>query len=297
MYELESIRDALLSRPSVVTDHELLGAFLGKGVRAGKKKADLKRNLTAVKFARELLEQAGSLAELVRTIGPDTLDHYGVGEVLGQRLIAGAELAIRFDYNPLTAGDLTLDSAKAEVEIQDGDYLSPDQQQHNAYRELIIRHIFAAPENLTEGELLAVLISERWLDFEATEKVLAVGTPIGEFIRSLNGGSLARYGLKRKEGCRLIAACEIAKRYHRRVHGELREIVTELPLAMLALGEQLLEAIATSPQPNLIAKAANLFRVAQDIISEVVTDRRTDIPDMEAFQRALTESGSKERKA
>ena len=205
----QEIRDLLRTDAAVVTDQQLLALVLAKGSARGRP-GKAKKSWTTVALAKDLYEMMGGcLSDLVEKTHANeiNLTHFGLGESVGSRLIAGMDLAHRWRCGFKESGDSTI-WANDRSDLR--------------------RVVFARRGTPSEADLIAVILGSTYPDTENTTHLLnEFGTP-QDLMTSL---ALDVFESFRKDGavhfrlpqtnaaiefgsfCRLLAAVELARRY------------------------------------------------------------------------------------
>ncbi len=160
------IRDVLFDDPTRVTDAQLLVLLLGTGTtRRGK--GQVKKIWSAIELAKDLLaESGGRLEHLVASARRADFDlrHFGLGRILGSRLLAAMELAHRWRRGFKRGG-------KSAIRTSDNDDLA--------------RRILKRKARLTEGELVAVLLAQSWVWQRKVGSLLAAYRSPGDMMKAL----------------------------------------------------------------------------------------------------------------
>ncbi len=202
------IRESLFEESVRLTDAQLLVLVLGMGTtRHGK--GYVKKTWTAIGLAEELLTAAGGrLEHLVAYARRADFDHrrFGLGQVLGSRIVAAMELAHRWRRGFRRGGDTGVRASK------DDD---------------LAHRILQRRVRLTEGELVAVLLSRYWIRQNEVEAALAAFSSLETMIERLTP---VVYLARRDAGawpfadspfdleptCRVLGAIELARRHRAR---------------------------------------------------------------------------------
>ncbi len=202
------VRDVLFDDPARVTDAQLLVLVLGTGTtRQGK--GQVRKIWPAMELANDLLaESGGRLEHLVASACRDDFDlrHFGLGRILGSRIVAAMELAHRWRRGFKRGGN-------PAIRTSDDD-------------DLALR-ILKRKVRLTEGELVAVLLSSYLVvqkevgsllaAYASPEDMMKALTPAA-FQGSCDAGTWRWLGFRCEfdSACRLLAAIELARRHRAR---------------------------------------------------------------------------------
>ncbi len=269
-----TIRQALFEDSSKPADSHLLALVLGNGsrhqYRAGKR---IRKLRTATELAEALIEAAGGrLAHLVARVHNDELDFhdYGVGQVLGSRLIAALELAHRYAQRLRRGGNPSIRPD-----------LTPPVD-----RQVLERRI-----RPTEGELIAILLDRDLPEGKLTRRLLAAYPSPAHLIATLEKTdfeaafeshscdqrhSASGIEMRTPTCCRLLAATEIARRHRSCARNEKLELTPAAapdlvslldpssPLG-LELREELLATLRAKPERA--ADFAQLDRLAREALT------------------------------
>ncbi len=205
----QEIRDLLRTDAEAVTDQQLLALVLAKGSARGRP-GKAKKSWTTVALAADLYEMTGgSLSDLVEKTHSNEINlaHFGLGESVGSRLIAGMDLAHRWRCDFKDGGDSTI-WANDRSDLR--------------------RVVFARRGEPSEADLIAVILGSTYPDTENTTHLLNELGTLHDLMTSL---TLDVFESFRKDGgvhlrlpkadaaiefgsfCRLLAAVELAKRY------------------------------------------------------------------------------------
>ncbi len=257
---LKEIREWLLSdlpqdRANVDED-ELLAVILGSG----------RRDMTALEVARWVLGEAENLGHLIRTIRPRDFKRYRLGPTSGIRLLAAAELVRRYYRDPDAAGD-------AAVSISGRYHL---------------RHL-EDPSQLTEGDLLSILVGHGWPAREETQAILSAAGGLADLVRSPAPSWIVEQCSSRKQAARVVALAEVAARFHAGAAGAAAAATVELALRLLDFGALVLRAVVRRPEPQLIVQCAELMEHTHRVGSELVGGERLTHPNLEAIRAALAQ--------
>ena len=149
------------------------------------------------------------------------------GPTLGSRLLATAQLSLRF-------------------------YLDPELDGDARFRDLgkLDKRVLADPSELTEGELLAVALSESWPSIEEAGELLGRYGGLSQLIRNVSGPDL-KDAYPRRIAALAVAFSEVATRFQAGAADVSTRVAVELSLAMLGLGGHILQAMVRKPQPEL----------------------------------------------
>ncbi len=210
------IQEAWFEGTVGLTDAQLLVLVLGMGTtRHGR--GVVKKTWTAIALAEELLAAAGGrLEHLVACARRDDFDlrRFGLGKVLGSRLVAAMELAHRWRRGFRRGGN-------PRIQTDAGDDLK---------QRILLRRV-----PLTEGELVAVLLARSWVWQKKAGSFLTVYPNLETLIEKLTP---AVYLARRRAGtwsrsepvfdvessCRVLAAIELARRHRARAGFEHRAL-------------------------------------------------------------------------
>ncbi len=250
------VGEALLSGPEPrrhIENGALLGLIFGGGFRGS----------TLLEGSRRVVEEAGGLVQLIRTLDAPCLERLGVGRrVRGERLLATAELARRYYREPTGTGE-------AEAGPRDG----------------VASRLLEDPSGLSDADLLGFLAGPNPSPREGAELLEAYGG-LSRLVRSVPAGPLRE--LTRNQAPRVVAMAEIAERFHAgALDGFTREAL-ELANTMLAMAAQTLEVVARRPEPELTRDCADLVRRAGDIGERLWSHGAgPPRPDLEMIRQAL----------
>ncbi len=205
------VRDAFFANPAAVTDVQLLVLLLGMGTtRHGR--GQTKKTWTAIGLATDLMNSAGGrLEHLVANARRADFDphRFGLGQILGSRLIAAMELADRWRRGFHRGGN-------ARVRLE------PDVE--------LAQEVLERKNRVTEGELVAALLGRYPRCHKETGSLIeAYGGPQG-LLESLISrvvkisddrkaalyAVLSGFDIYADAGCRLLAAAELARRHRTR---------------------------------------------------------------------------------
>ncbi len=198
------IQELLFNAPESITDAQLLVLVLGMGTtRHGKGR--VKKIWTVFALASDLLAEAGGrLEHLVATARRADFDrgHFGLGKILGSRLIVAMELAHRWRKGFKRRGN-------------PGVRLNGDFD--------LLQEVLERKEDLTEGELVVALLSEFPSEQKEAASHLASYPSPEHFVRSMtprayldSDGWRLRLLVREEAVYRLLAACELACRHRAR---------------------------------------------------------------------------------
>ncbi len=221
------------------------------------------RGTTAVGAGRRIVEEAGGLVQLIRSLDAARLERLGVGRgVRRERLLATAELARRYYHEPTGAG-------RPEVGAS----------------ESLEQGLLKDPASLSDADLLGFLAGPNPSPRLGAELLAAYGG-LSRLVRSVPGGPLRE--LTREQAPRVVAVAEIAERYHAGAVDSFAREALELAHTMLAMAAQALEVVALRPEPELTRDCAELVRRAGEL-GERLWSRGAGPPrpDLELIRQAL----------
>ncbi len=201
------IREALFDETVRVTDAQLLVLVLGMGTtRHGK--GQVKKTWSAIGLANDLLATAGGrLEHLVASARRFDFDfqRFGLGKTLGSRLVAAMELAHRWRSGFQRGGSPDIRSS------QDDD---------------LAQRIWQRQVPLTEGELVAVLLTRSWVWQSKAGTFLAPYPKLEDMMENLtpsvfearrDAGTWPCSDSDFESTCRVLATIELARRHRARL--------------------------------------------------------------------------------
>lgn len=236
------VRGLLFDDPSRVTDAQLVALLLGKG-SGRRRRGQPALTWTCLELGEAIYRDAGGeLSGLVHALRRDAIDwrDFGIGEKLGARLIAAAELAHRWRRGLRRGGDASI---RSDVDVQ--------------------RAVFEHHKGVSEGELLTLLL-ERYGRGEDTVRLLECCTSPQALIDSLEFDSFT----KTKVGS--VSRMTIADTGLELTTAQLGWLFSGLELA------RRYRAQATLEQRQISAGASGLS--ALDLVTLLDTERRLDRP-------------------
>ncbi len=204
----QQIRDLLRTDPNQVEDRDLLALIVARG--AAFRRPGQRKSRGTIGLASDIYTLVGGqLDDFVERMqsGQIDLTLFGIGESIGARLIASADLAQRWRHD-----------------FQDGEDGSIQTDDMAVLR----KTVFLRKGTPTEAELIAVLLGQSFPDDKSTVKLLEeFGSP-RNVMASLSPDGLVsfrennrpyirlpqtRAGIEFNSLCRLVAAVELARRY------------------------------------------------------------------------------------
>ncbi len=269
----QEVRDLMCSDISLAKDRHLLGVILALGA-AGRRRGRPRKSRSSLELAEALLEATGGgWVQLVDTTHADALDlsSFGIGVSIGARLIAGIELSHRWRRGFKDGGDGGMRSGD-ESELQKGVF-----QRRGIPSEAELMAVIlgaSAPDMETARGLVAALGSPRELVASLTLDVFESFRKDAVFHLRLSGSDVE---VEFASICRLVAAVELAHRYHARKGPKLPRLrVGAFGLKSPVLVELLSPTGSVDPElrnatidvlrshPELAADFARLDRLASD---------------------------------
>ncbi len=251
------IRDVLLENPAEIKDVQLLVLLLGTGTaRHGRGRT--RKTWTAIELATDLMAGVGGrLEHLVDAVRRQDFDlhHFGLGKMLGGRLIAAMELAHRWRRGFRNGGRRTI----------------------RGYPQFdLMELILERRANLRETELIAIAMTRFHRRQREVGAILKNYTSPAALIRSLTPQVLTANlypDLDIQERDRLYAAVELARR-HRAREGTER---FELKPGDFGLSSRYLLKLLSPGSPLDLAKRRSLLDKARsnpNMASDFVTLKR-----------------------
>ena len=241
---LASIRSRLLAgERQSLRDVELIAVILAAG--------DSSRRQSALGMAEWLLDQAGGLSRLLWT---DRIPRrFDLGPTLGYRMAAASQIAIRVFRNPEIHGSV-------------GDRTNGE----------ILNQLLADPSVLAESELIAAVVGHATPDASGGRELFMSSGSLAELLLQCDFEQLPP-----KLAARLLALAEVVRRFQIDAANHETRIV-DLALALLEFGARTVDAVSRRPEPQVLARTAELMQQVYWLGADLV-----DAPDLDAIRQVL----------